>query len=238
MRNVLSDNMMKTLAASDAGRTGITEEDFEKDSPKINVINLQYERAFQAVLANQPWTFATKREDLIQSSEIPNKSSPYQFLFDLPADIFKVWDIYRSELYDGLYRSDLYNTFPSTLGEGVVPGLGEIIRGSDGLLKVASSCRLAIFYTIRDNLDFKNYSPEFVEILMATLTGLLEKSKELPPDQMEARYNVAQREIAGHKRNAALENRKALNIAPPTLVTSIKRKLGQSPGRYSRYRPY
>ena len=215
MRNEFSDVDIQLLAAAEAGHGGLSADDLKRGTGVAGQIKLQFRRAFQAVMASQPWSFATKRVELQLSSEMPVVSSIYSRFFELPRDIRKVWDLYVSSLTPYI-ETPLYNRLSYPFADGLIEGIGEIIGD-----KIASDYNLSILYTTSDAIDFRKYSAEFTEILISTTSKYLEKGKDLPADQMALKYNIRKKEDRELKADAARENRRAYRIAPPTIIANI-----------------
>lgn len=52
-----------------------------------------YSRAYETLLADHPWSFAMKEQTLSRNSAAPDSLTGYQYTFNLPADLIRIWKL-------------------------------------------------------------------------------------------------------------------------------------------------
>ena len=52
-----------------------------------------YSRAYQGLLADHPWSFAMKEETLSRNSASPDQLTGYQYSYNLPSDLIRIWKL-------------------------------------------------------------------------------------------------------------------------------------------------
>jgi len=58
-----------------------------------------YTDTYRAILADHPWTFATKEQDLSRLSQAPDTETGYQYAFQVPSDCIRIWSIMPNSDY-------------------------------------------------------------------------------------------------------------------------------------------
>jgi len=93
-----------------------------------------YQVTKEELLAEHPWSFALKQQRLNRLSQIPDKLTNYQYAFQLPTDLIRVWNVQDHTDYiliDGLLYSNqttllctyIYNVADTSLPPHVVKAL-------------------------------------------------------------------------------------------------------------------
>ena len=52
-----------------------------------------YDSTYEGLLTLDPWTFATKEADLSRNTASPDDKTGYQYSFNLPSDLLRVWQM-------------------------------------------------------------------------------------------------------------------------------------------------
>ena len=52
-----------------------------------------YDATYEGLLAMEPWTFALKEQDLSRNTAAPDDKTGYQYSFNLPSDLIRVWEL-------------------------------------------------------------------------------------------------------------------------------------------------
>ena len=71
--------------------------------------NAVYEDTYNALLAEHPWSFAFKEQYLSQLSQAPDTETGYNYAYQLPVDMIRIWQIFDHSDYvivgDKLYSN-------------------------------------------------------------------------------------------------------------------------------------
>lgn len=69
-----------------------------------------YADTYQSVLAFHPWSFALKEQRLSRNSATPDVLTNYQYSYNLPSDLIRIWEISPFSNYElignGLYSNE------------------------------------------------------------------------------------------------------------------------------------
>jgi hypothetical protein len=52
-----------------------------------------YDATYESLLAMEPWTFAMKEQDLSRNTAAPDDKTGFQYSFNLPSDLLRVWEM-------------------------------------------------------------------------------------------------------------------------------------------------
>ena len=52
-----------------------------------------YDATYESLLAMEPWAFAMKEQDLSRNTATPDTKTGYQYSFNLPSDLLRVWEM-------------------------------------------------------------------------------------------------------------------------------------------------
>lgn len=74
-----------------------------------------YPDTYRRVLAEHPWTFALKEQQLNKLSQTPDPLTNYQFAYQIPNDLIRLWAIFPNSNYT-IVNDILY----SNVGEGLL----------------------------------------------------------------------------------------------------------------------
>jgi hypothetical protein len=52
-----------------------------------------YDATYESLLSMEPWTFAMKEQDLSRNTAAPNDKTGFQYSFNLPSDLIRIWQM-------------------------------------------------------------------------------------------------------------------------------------------------
>ena len=59
-----------------------------------------YDRAYESLLADHPWSFALKEQALSRNSVGPNSLTGFQYSYNLPSDLIRIWFVLPQSNYE------------------------------------------------------------------------------------------------------------------------------------------
>ena len=220
MRNGVSRAEMMNLALSQAGQNTILNIDTAK-SEQATKINMYWKRAYQHLLTTHPYNFSTKRARLRGLTN--TRDNPYNFLYEVPADAWVIWDLYQHEstVYSSAQRAANiarnYYVAPFVGALYFEGGTAEVING-----RIASNVtNLQMFYTTNAKILARDYGPYFVEEMINAMSMLVLKDKNVDVNTLGIHSRMNNKQGMMNRKGASNENNKARYIPRSGILRAV-----------------